>query len=579
MGMQEQEFVDKGVVEATGASLREPMDWHSINWKQVHRNVRRLQARIVKALKAGQKRKVRALQFILARSLSARALAVKRVTTNRGKNTPGVDGEVWDTPRKKAQAVKELRSRGYRPQPLRRKGIPKKNGGQRFLGIPTMKDRAMQALYTLTLDPIAEALADPNSYGFRRERSTADAIERCFGVLARRTSAQWVLEGDIQACFDNISHDWWMAHVPLPKCILHGWLKAGYVEQSRWYPTNSGAPQGGIISPVLANMALDGLERELQDRFGRTQRLKSQNKVHLSRYADDFIITGSTKELLEDQVRPAVERFLAKRGLTLSPTKTHITHISHGFDFLGQNLRKYGHKLLIRPSGSSVKTLLDKVRQVLKTNPQTKAGHLIIQLNAIIRGWANYHRHIVSKQTFNKVDWYIHWMVRRWARKKHRRKSVTWVKQRYFKTVGNQHWVFTGQVRNAGGSMKQVRLYQAAKMPIVRHRKIKGAANPYDAEWELYFEKRFKRQMADTLQGHGRLLWLWLKQDGKCLVCGQKLTEEKDWHTHHLHQRVEGGKDTLDNLVLLHSNCHRQVHNRGWNVSKPRSVKGTLAKA
>jgi len=206
MGTQKQEFVDKGAADvAAGASLRDPVDGHSINWKKAHRNVRRLQARIVKALKAGQKRKVRALQFILARSLSGRAIAVKRVTTNRGKRTPGVDGEVWDTPRKKAQAVEQLRTRGYHPQPLRRKAIPKKNGGQRFLGIPTMKDRAMQALHALTLDPIAETLADLNSYSFRQERSAADAIEQCFSVLARRTSAQWVLEGDIKACYDHTS--------------------------------------------------------------------------------------------------------------------------------------------------------------------------------------------------------------------------------------------------------------------------------------------------------------------------------------------------------------------------------------
>jgi RNA-directed DNA polymerase len=206
MAMQKQELVEKGAaMKAAGASLRKPMDWHSISWNKAHRNVRRLQARIVKAMKAGKKRKVRALQFILARSLGGRALAVKRMTTNRGRNTPGVDGEVWDTPRKKAQAVEQLRSHEYHPQPLRRKAIPKKDGRQRLLGIPTMKDRARQALYALLLDPIAETLADPNSYGFRRERSQADAIERCFGVLARSTSAQWVLEGDIRACFDHTS--------------------------------------------------------------------------------------------------------------------------------------------------------------------------------------------------------------------------------------------------------------------------------------------------------------------------------------------------------------------------------------
>jgi RNA-directed DNA polymerase len=580
MVTQVREFVDTGAAGvAAGANLREPVDWHSINWKKAHRNVRRLQARIVKAWKAGKKRKVRALQFILARSLDGRAIAVKRVTTNRGKNTPGVDGEVWDTPRKKAQAVEQLRSRDYRPQPLRRKAIPKKNGGQRFLGIPTMKDRAMQALYALTLDPIAETLADPNSYGFRRERSPADAIEQCFGVLARRTSAQWVLEGDIKACYDNISHEWLLDHIPLPKSILRKWLKTGYMTQGRWYPTDSGTPQGGIISPILANMALDGLEQELRRRFGPTHRLRNRHQINLIRFADDFVTTGRTKELLKDRVQPVMESFLEERGLTLSATKTRITHISEGFDFLGQNLRKYGSKLLIRPSNGSVKALLGKVRAVIKANPQANAGYLIGQLNPIIRGWANYHRYIVSKKTFNKVDWLIYGMVWRWARRKHRKKSVAWLNKKYFKPHGNRRRVFTGEVRNSDGTTKQVRLYQAAKTPIVRHRKIKGAANPYDQEWELYFEERLRRRMVDNARGYRRLLQLWLEQDGKCLVCGQKLAEESDWNVHHLRKRVEGGEDTLDNLVLLHMNCHRQVHSRGWRVSKPRSVKGALVEA
>jgi RNA-directed DNA polymerase len=586
MVTQIQEFVDKGAAAdamhptvAAGASLREPVDWHSVNWKLAHRNVRRLQARIVKALKAGKERKVRALQFILARSLSGRAIAVKRATTNRGKKTPGVDGEIWDTPRKKAQAVEQLRSRGYHSQPLRRKAIPKKNGGQRFLGIPTMKDRAIQALYALTLDPIAETLADPNSYGFRRERSPADAIEQCFGVLARRTSAQWVLEGDIKACFDHISHEWLLDHIPLPKSTLRKWLKAGYMKQDRWYPTDSGTPQGGTISPVLANMALDGLEQELRRQFGPTHRLRNRHQVNLIRFADDFVTTGRTKELLEDKVQPVVESFLAERGLLLSATKTHITHISEGFDFLGQNLRKHGPKLLIRPSNGSVKAILGKVRAVIKANPQANAGHLVIQLNPIIRGWANYHRHIVSKKTFNKVDWLIYGMMWRWAQRKHRKKSVAWRNQKYFKPHGNRRRVFTGEVRNSDGTTKQVHLYQAAKTPIVRHRKIKGAANPYDQEWEVYFEERLNRRMIDNPKGYRRLLQLWLEQDGKCLVCGQKLAEERDWNVHHLCKRVEGGEDTLDNLVLLHSNCHRQVHCQGWRVSKPRPVKRALAEA
>jgi RNA-directed DNA polymerase len=226
-----------------------------------------------------------------------------------------------------------------------------------------------------------------------------------------------------------------------------------------------------------------------------------------------------------------------------------------------------------------VKALLGKIRTILKANPQANAGPLIIQLNAVIRGWANYHRHVASKATFNKVDWYNHWMIRRWARKKHRHKSERWIKHKYFKTVGTRNWVFSGEVRNGDGTMRQVHLYSAARTPIVRHRKIKGAANPYDPEWEYYFEERLRWKTKESLRGKRQTLQLWLEQQGKCPVCGQMLTEEEQWNTHHIRPRVEGGEDRLDNLVLLHLNCHRQVHSRGWDVSKPRPVKGTVVEA
>jgi RNA-directed DNA polymerase len=216
---------------------------------------------------------------------------------------------------------------------------------------------------------------------------------------------------------------------------------------------------------------------------------------------------------------------------------------------------------------------------VLKANPQTQAGPLIMQLNPIIRGWANYHRHVVSKKTFIKIDWRIHWMMWKWARKKHRSRSAAWVKEKYFKKAGYLNWVFTGKVGNADGRKKQVQLCQASKIPIKRHCKIREAANPYDPEWELYFEERHRRRMVEELTGSRRLLRLWLEQKGRCLVCDQELVERRDWQIHHLHKRVEGGDDTLDNLVLLHPNCHRQVHSQGWIVSKPRPVRRALAKA
>lgn len=532
--MPKQEFVEQGAAEGTaGASLCSRGEWRQINWRGAHRSVRRLQIRIVKAEQAGKKRKVRALQRILTRSFGGRAIAVKRVTTNRGKQTPGVDNVVWDTPEKKAQAIEGLREQRGRPQPLRRIMIPKSSGGVRALGIPTMHDRAMQALHLLGLEPLAETRADPNSYGFRPARSTADAIDQCFLMLARKTLAQWVLEGDIRACFDGISHDWLLKNVPMDKAMLAKWLKAGYVEAGNWYPTESGTPQGGIISPVLANLTLDGLERELNRQFAPTKTPASRNQVHLIRYADDFIITGRKKELLEDEVKPLVEKFLARRGLELSPSKTRITHIDEGFDFLGVNIRKFGGKLLTQPSKKNVKALLTKVRTEIKSHPQMRAGNLIVKLNPMIRGWANYHRHGASWRTYWRVDWQINQALWRWSRRRHRKKTVVWVAKKYYPQA-NGRQVFSGTILNRAGEVRPIRLFQAHETVLRRHIKIRGAANAYDPEWELYFEERARRQMMERAGGNQRWLKLWLEQKGKCVVCGQELEYEGDWHIHHL---------------------------------------------
>jgi RNA-directed DNA polymerase len=269
-----------------GAAPHALTDWHAINWHKVHQNVRRLQARIVQATKAGRWGKVKALQRLLTRSFSGKALAVRRVTENQGKRTPGVDRVTWNDPRQKAQAIHALKQRGYRPQPLKRVYISKKNGKKRPLGIPTILDRAMQALYLLALQPIAETTGDTHSYGFRPERSTADAIEQCFTLLSRRTSAKWILEADIRSCFDRISHDWLLANIPMERAILQKWLKAGFMERYVLHPTEMGTPQGGLISPVLANLTLDGLQHQLHTHFPKPKAGQSP-LVHLVRYADD----------------------------------------------------------------------------------------------------------------------------------------------------------------------------------------------------------------------------------------------------------------------------------------------------
>lgn len=559
--------------QPAGAASHTKVEWHAINWQAAHIEVRRLQARIVKAEQAGRQGTVKALQHLLTRSFSSKALAVKRVTENQGKRTSGVDACLWNTPEKKARAISMLKRRGYQPQPLRRIYIPKSNGKVRPLGIPTMNDRAMQALYLLALDPLAECHADPNSYGFRLERSTADAIDQCHTVLSNRAGAEWVLEGDIKACFDRISHDWLLTHVPMDKVILQKWLKAGFIEKTVLKPTEEGTPQGGICSPVLANFALDGLEKKLRDKYPKASTQSRKAKANLVRFADDFIITGSSKELLEKEVKPLVEQFMQERGLELSPEKTSITHIEDGFDFLGQHVRKYNGKVLVKPSAKNVAAFLGKVRKVIKGQAQATAGNLIAQLNPIIRGWANYHRHVSSKQTFVKIDNAIFQALWQWAVRRHPKKPKRWVKDKYFHRIERRNWVFCGEAIGRNGKPYRVRLLDAASVTIKRHAKIKGEANPYDPTWEIYFEERLGVKMANNLRGRRQLLYLWKQQDGQCSICRQKITKLTGWNNHHIVRRVDGGSDKTDNRVLLHPNCHRQVHSRKLSVVKPRSVR------
>jgi len=331
-----------------GASSTRVKIWNVINWRDVEAHVRRLQLRIAKAIKIRRYGRVKSLQWLLTHSFSAKLLAVRRVTQNTGKNTPGVDRIVWKTATQKMQAVESLKRRGYSPQPLRRIYIPKKNGKLRPLGIPTMMDRSQQALHLLALEPVADILADKNSYGFRPKRSTHDAMEQCFKIF----------------------HAWLVKHAMMDKEILKKCLKAGYVENSVFHRTDEGTPQGGIISPTLANTALDGLEAAIK------RVVRREEKVHLVRYADDFIVTGATREILESRVKPVIINFMKERGLELSPEKTKITHIDEGFDFLGFNARKYGGKLLIKPAKKGIKSFLDDIRGTVQSMRAVKTENL-----------------------------------------------------------------------------------------------------------------------------------------------------------------------------------------------------------
>jgi RNA-directed DNA polymerase len=544
----------KVIITDAVSSGKPEVSWHQINWYEALQHVRRVQLRIAKATREGKTRKVKSLQRLLSHSFHAKVLAVKRVTENQGKATPGVDGQTWSTPDDKFQAVLSLKRKGYKPLPLRRMNIPKSNGKVRPLGIPTMKDRAMQALHKLALEPVAETLADKNSYGFRPERACADAIEQTFIALGKKCSPQWILEGDIKSCFDEISHDWLMNNVLMDRGILRKWLKAGYIDHKKLFPTVAGTPQGGIISPLLSNRTLDGLEKELKP-FRR-------NKVNFVRYADDFIVTGNSKELLEQEVKPVIIWFLKERGLTLSKEKTKVTHIEEGFDFLGQNVRKYKGKLLIKPSKKNVKNFLEKVRKVLKEHKTAKQEKVIKMLNPIIRGWANYHRHVVAKETFSWVDYQIWQKLWQWCKRRHPNKGRRWIKDRYFHTIKSRNWVFAVKAKKGDGRPKDLELYSAASTPIHRHVKIKAEACPYDMAWEPYFEERITRKVKGSLVLKERVKTLWQMQKGKCPRCQGIITKETGWNEHRIIPGLLGGKYILSNLQLLHPNCHRQLHSQ-----------------
>ncbi|WP_254886427.1 group II intron reverse transcriptase/maturase [Alistipes shahii] len=416
------------------ADRRQWNNWTDIDWVRCEAAVQKLQGRIVKAQKEGRPGKVKALQWTLTHSFYAKALAVKRVTSNKGKNTVGVDKILWTTPNAKMGAVADLKRRGYNPQPLRRVHIKKSNGKLRPLGIPTMKDRAMQALYLMALNPVAETTADRHSYGFRRERCTVDAIVQCHTILSKEVSPQWILEGDIKGCFDHISHQWLLDNIPTDKVMLCKWLESGFVFNRQLFPTEEGAPQGGIISPTLANMALDGLQAMLAENFKlrRTKMGYFNPMVNLVRYADDFIITCSDRETLETLVRPAVSEFLQARGLTLSEEKTKITHIDEGFDFLGFNVRKYKGTLLIKPSKKNVKEFLAKIKAIIRKNQAIRQDKLIGLLNPVITGWGNYYKGCVAAKTFKNADAQIFYKLWAWALRRHRHKGKKWVYNRYF---------------------------------------------------------------------------------------------------------------------------------------------------
>lgn len=471
--------------KTVGAPLTRKLKWQHIKWNAISYQVRKLQLRIAKAFKTGRYCKAKALQWLLTHSFYAKLLAIRRVTQNKGKNTPGVDGIIWKTNKEKMAAVKQLKRRGYHSLPLRRIHIPKKNGKLRTLGIPTKIDLAQQALHLLALESISEMSADKNSYGFRPNRSVHDAIEQCFIDISQKHSAKWILEGDIKSCFDKMSHEWLLNNTFMDKHILKQWLKAGYIEKDTFHHTEEGSPQGGIISPTLANITLDGMETALK------ATAKKGEKINFVRYADDWICTGATREILEDKVLPTITQFLKERGLELSLDKTKITHIEEGFDFLGFNFRKYGNKPLVKPSKQGIKRFLDSIRKIIKSMKSKKAEDIIYILNMKIRGWTNFYRHSSAKNIFNYIDKNIFEALWRWAKRRHPNKSIKWIKDKYFTRIGLRNWCFFSKKQT--NTKEKVCLKLAAKTRISKYVKIKAEANPYDPYYKEYFIIRQKK--------------------------------------------------------------------------------------
>ena len=469
----------------TGATTTKMLDWNALNWQTIEQHVYRLQIRIAKAFKEGKRNKAKALQRILTHSFYAKVFAVKRTTQNKGGKTPGVDNITWKTPKQKMEAALSLKKRGYKTQPLKRVYIPKKQKGtHRPLSIPVMKCRAQQALHLLGLIPIAEMIADKNAYGFRPLRSAADALEQCFLALAKSNSAEYILEADIESCFNNISHQWLLSNTFMDKMMLKKWLEAGYIEKGKFYPTEDGTPQGGIISPTLLNVTLSGLENAVK------AATKRKDKINVIIYADDFIITGGTQEVLEKKVKPVVKTFLKERGLSLSRKKTKITHIEEGFDFLGVNIRKYKGKFLRKPARASIKTFLSNIRKTIKSNPTAKTENLIRLLNPKIIGWANYHRHNCSKKTFSRMSEDIFRALWSWIKRRHTRKSAHWVYKKYFRRKGNRNWIFSTKIKDKSNKTHNLDLVEINRTRIKRHIKFRADANPFDPEFKAYIALR-----------------------------------------------------------------------------------------
>jgi len=530
-------------------------DWKTLPWKKFQRNVFRLQKRIYQAQIRGDKKRVRGLQRLLLHSFSARCLAVRQVSQdNQGKNTPGVDGVARLTPLQRVRMVKQLRNLSLSPAPIRRVYIPKASNPneRRSLGIPIMRDRAEQALVKLALEPEWEARFEPNSYGFRPGRCPQDAIEAIFNYI--RLKPKYVLEADIEKCFDRINHDALLAKlssIPTINRQVRGWLKAGIFENGEIFPSEAGTPQGGIASPLLANIALHGLETAI------TTALPKRHRLAVIRFADDFVILCEDLATLQAACG-LTEKWLAEMGLTLKPGKTYITHTLNeyeartGFDFLGFTVRQFrmgkhhskrGYKVIIKPSLKAQKRHLEQMQELIYTHRGSNQTALIAALNPRIRGWTNYHRACSAKRTFNRMDYQCYWKLSKWAKWQNPRKSCTWRKHRYWLRKRNRLDFSDGNAT----------LVKYADTPIKRHVKVQGQKSPYDGDW-AYWIDRLGRDPSKP----NRVIALLKRQACRCMLCGLRFMTEDHLEVHH--RNGNHNDNAPANLALLHGHCHDDVH-------------------
>lgn len=567
-------------MEQTKAPDANPSEeWAGLPWRKLEKHQYRLQKRIFKASERGDLKTVHKLQKLLMKSRSARLLAVRRVTQdNQGKKTAGIDGVKSVQPTGRLAMVEAIHPRQIaerKPQPLRRVWIPKPGKNeQRPLGIPVMYDRACQALAKAALEPQWEALFEANSYGFRPGRSAHDAIGAIFNNL--RWKNKYVLDADIKGCFDHINHQALLEKLrtyPAMRRLVKGWLKAGVMEALELSPTEAGTPQGGVVSPLLANIALHGMEEALlKASIGEGKAPSAQRGApQLIRYADDFVVLHeNVEEVMKAQ--QIIATWLQGIGLELKPSKTRLSHTLKeyqgkiGFDFLGFTIRQFsvgkthtgkapkgkmlGFKTIITPSKEGVRRHLQELREIIQKGQSLPQEELINQLNPVIHGWALYYRTVVSAKQFATCDHILLSMLWQKMTKKHPKKGAGWVKRKYWRAIGGKTWTFA----TPEGPEQQVLRWHAA-IPIQRHTKVKGNASPFDGNL-LYWAKRLKDHPL-TKTTLGKLLQ---KQQGKCRWCELLFKDGDLIEIDHITPKSEDGGEELSNKCALHRHCHDQRH-------------------